>query len=175
MSSSSSRSLITVGAAVAGAAVIGVALVMALGGTEPTVAVSGTSAVVSAPATTAGPVTTAPTAQTTVAQVSADPGDLLMTFGTAWTTTDWDLMRTVADQAVLDAAEEWAIAGGRAEINADNLDVILDSCFQDESGATRCEFLYLPPDGFALIFSAAFTATDNGLVMTGLLPGGDAG
>jgi hypothetical protein len=94
-----------------------------------------------------------------------DAATLLISFGAAWEAADWAAMRTLAADPVVAEAQGWFIEGGEVGVAADTIETVLDNGW----------FLYVPPEGYALIFNFAYDATESGLVLTELTFGGDAG
>ena len=132
-----------------------------------------------APATTANPTTRPTTDEPTAApQLSGpfqDPATLLLAFGSAWDSADWDRMRTMADEDVVSVATEWYEAGGTAGITSETIDAILEGCGTPADGATTCQLLYLPTEGYGLIFQATYTTVGDTVTLTELTFAGDAG
>jgi hypothetical protein len=94
-----------------------------------------------------------------------DAATLLISFGAAWDAADWAAMRTLAADPVVAEAQRWFIEGGKVGVAADTVETVLDNGW----------FLYLPPEGYALIFDFAYDAPESGLVLTELTFAGDAG
>jgi len=90
---------------------------------------------------------------------------LLISFGAAWEAADWTTMRTLAADPVVAEAQKWFIEGGKVGVAADTIWTTLSNGW----------FLYVPPEGYALIFSFTYDAADSGLVLTELTFAGDAG
>lgn len=135
---------------------------------------SGDQSIPAQPATTTGAAATSVPATAATAS-NEDAAALLIGFGKAWETADWGQMETMASGQVVDVAKEWYQEGGSIEITQDNLNLILDGCWESAPGATSCDVLYAPSDGHGLIFSVVYVDTADGLRVDDLVFGGDAG
>ena len=145
--------------------------------TSTTSTTSTTTAAPAADSTTTSSTTTTTTTAGVIepAPQSGDTGALLLAFAGAWDTADWDAMSKIASAEAVAVATEWYEEGGFVNLTADNLDLTLETCFEPTAGETRCEFVYAPPEGFGLIFDAGIAAGTDGLIVTELVFGGDAG